>query len=107
MVGSGLYCDGSVGAAVATGDGEEIMRTCACFLVVESMRNGMDVQDACALAVHRITSLKAPKRKDDALVVGIVAMDKHGKVSTLSLYFWFSSFPHHTCPVDWRCIKSM
>jgi isoaspartyl peptidase/L-asparaginase-like protein (Ntn-hydrolase superfamily) len=24
LVGSGLYCDGSVGAAVATGDGEEV-----------------------------------------------------------------------------------
>lgn len=29
-----------VGAAVATGDGEEIMRSCLCFLVVEFMRNG-------------------------------------------------------------------
>lgn len=24
MIGSGLYCDGEVGAAVATGDGEEV-----------------------------------------------------------------------------------
>jgi N4-(beta-N-acetylglucosaminyl)-L-asparaginase len=28
LVGSGLYCDGNVGAAVATGDGEEV---CAFF----------------------------------------------------------------------------
>jgi isoaspartyl peptidase/L-asparaginase-like protein (Ntn-hydrolase superfamily) len=37
LVGSGLYCDGK-GAAVATGDGEEIMRVCLSFLVVEYIR---------------------------------------------------------------------
>jgi N4-(beta-N-acetylglucosaminyl)-L-asparaginase len=38
LVGCGLYCDGNHGAAVATGDGEEIMRTCLSFLVVELIR---------------------------------------------------------------------
>lgn len=36
MIGSGLYCDGTVGAAVATGDGEEVSITelvlLLCFL---------------------------------------------------------------------------
>ena len=31
LVGSGLFCDGAIGAAVCTGDGEEIMRTCLAF----------------------------------------------------------------------------
>ena len=44
VVGSGLYCDGSVGAAVATGDGEEIMRVCLSHLVVELMRSGRSPQ---------------------------------------------------------------
>lgn len=44
VVGSGLYCDGSVGAAVATGDGEEIMRVCLSHLVVELMRGGKSPQ---------------------------------------------------------------
>ena len=39
VVGAGLYCDGRVGAAVATGDGEEILRVCLSHLVVELMRH--------------------------------------------------------------------
>ena len=44
VVGAGLYCDGKVGAAVATGDGEEILRVCLSHLVVELMRNHMSPQ---------------------------------------------------------------
>ena len=37
LVGCGLYVDNAVGAAVATGDGEEIMKTCLSFLVRSSV----------------------------------------------------------------------
>jgi len=33
VVGSGLYCDGTVGAAVATGDGEEVKEPLAFYCV--------------------------------------------------------------------------
>jgi N4-(beta-N-acetylglucosaminyl)-L-asparaginase len=51
VVGAGLYCDGRVGAAVATGDGEEILRVCLSHLVVELMRNHMSPQVRCAESV--------------------------------------------------------
>ena len=40
IIGSGLYVDGGVGAAGATGLGENVMRYCATFLAVEYMRQG-------------------------------------------------------------------
>jgi N4-(beta-N-acetylglucosaminyl)-L-asparaginase len=87
MVGSGLFCDGAVGAAVATGDGEEIMRTCLSFLVVESMRSGKSVQEACVHAITRIESLHRDESlavMHDQLVVGVVAMDTVGNIGAAS-----------------------
>ena len=91
LVGSGLYCDGSVGAAVATGDGEEIMRTCLSFLVVEYMRQGQTPQAACVLGIERLFSIKASQssrgageRQHDKLTVGVVAMNRLGVVGAAS-----------------------
>ena len=38
---TGLYVDNEVGGATSTGVGEEVMRNCGSFLVVELMRHGM------------------------------------------------------------------
>jgi len=63
LAGSGLYAENGVGAAVATGLGESIMRGCLSFLVVELMRHGLDPQTACVRAVKRvITRLEAGLR---------------------------------------------
>ncbi len=47
LIGSGLYADNGVGAAAATGVGEYILRYCAAFHIVESMRAGATPQQAC------------------------------------------------------------
>ena len=54
IIGAGLFVDGEVGGAVATGTGELVMKTLGTFLVVELMRNGMSPQQACEEAVRRI-----------------------------------------------------
>src|SRR5258706_7282083 len=46
IIGSGLYVDHAVGAAGATGLGENVMRYCASFLIVEFMRQGMSPHEA-------------------------------------------------------------
>lgn len=46
IIGSGFYALSSVGAAVATGLGEDIMRTCCCFKVVSLMEAGLSPQEA-------------------------------------------------------------
>jgi N4-(beta-N-acetylglucosaminyl)-L-asparaginase len=53
LVGSGFYADNEVGAAVATGVGEEIMRCCLCSQVIELIRRGVSPEKAGAEAVRR------------------------------------------------------
>ena len=89
LVGSGLYCDGKVGAAVATGDGEEIMRVCLSFLAVEFMRQGMEPNEACRLAIERLEDLEPNteqenKRMHKKLTVGLIAMNINGKIGAAS-----------------------
>lgn len=54
IVGAGLYVDPETGAAGATGRGEEVIKTCGSFAVVEAMRRGLSPEDACLDALQRI-----------------------------------------------------
>ncbi len=54
IIGAGLYVDNRFGGAGATGRGEEVIKTCASFMVVEFMRNGMGPQEACEAMCRRI-----------------------------------------------------
>jgi isoaspartyl peptidase/L-asparaginase-like protein (Ntn-hydrolase superfamily) len=47
LVGCGLYCDNNIGAAVATGQGEDIMRFAMSFRIVEEMKRGTSPAEAC------------------------------------------------------------
>lgn len=76
ILGSGLYVDNEVGAAGATGVGENVMRYCGTFLVVELMRQGMHPQEACVEAVKRIARLD-PKGYD--LSISFLAIDRQGR----------------------------
>ena len=77
IIGSGLYVDNSVGAAGATGLGENVMRHCGSFLVVEMMRNGASPTAACELAVRRIAELD-PKNLSN-LDINFIALNKSGE----------------------------
>jgi isoaspartyl peptidase/L-asparaginase-like protein (Ntn-hydrolase superfamily) len=76
IIGSGLYVDNEVGAAGATGVGENVMRYCGSFLIVEYMRHGLHPQEACRETIRRITR-KDPKGFD--LSINFVALDKKGR----------------------------
>ena len=76
IIGSGLYVDNDVGAAGATGLGENVMRYCATFLIVEFMRQGMPPHEACVQVIRRIMGTE-PKGAD--LSINFVALDKHGR----------------------------
>lgn len=76
IIGSGLYVDNDVGAAGATGLGENVMRYCGSFLVVELMRAGMTPEEACMEAIRRIAR-KDPKGAD--ISINFVALDKKGR----------------------------
>ncbi len=77
ILGGGLYVDGEVGAAGATGIGENVMRHCGSFLVVEFMRAGMEPAAACKAAIERIA--KTDKKKPAELHINFLAIDKQGR----------------------------
>jgi N4-(beta-N-acetylglucosaminyl)-L-asparaginase len=62
IVGAGLYVDGEIGAAGSTGRGESNLISLASFLIVESMRQGMNPKDAGMVALRRIRSQTIEKR---------------------------------------------
>jgi N4-(beta-N-acetylglucosaminyl)-L-asparaginase len=54
IIGAGLYVDNEVGACGSTGRGEANLKTCASFLVVEFMRQGISPEEAGLRALRRI-----------------------------------------------------
>lgn len=76
IIGGGLYVDNTVGGAGATGIGENVMRYCGSFLVVEFMRQGMSPAEACLATLHRIAAID-PKGYD--LSINFIALDKRGR----------------------------
>ena len=80
IIGAGLYVDNEIGAATATGHGEEVIRIAGCHLVVELMRQGRSPQQACEEAVSRIVKLTKNRNKDlKDIQVGFIALNKKGE----------------------------
>lgn len=82
IVGAGLFVDGEVGGAVATGSGELVMKTVGSFLVVEMMRSGMSPAKACEEAVKRIIK-KIPDYESHQ--IGYLALNKNGEHGAFSI----------------------
>jgi isoaspartyl peptidase/L-asparaginase-like protein (Ntn-hydrolase superfamily) len=76
IIGSGLYVDNEVGAAGATGVGENVMRYCASLLVVEAMRGGLHPTEACQKVIDRIKNSEPPGKD---LSINFIAIDKQGR----------------------------
>ena len=83
IIGAGLYVDNSVGAATATGHGEEVIRSCGSFLVVQYMRDGFSPKEACKKAIERIASTTPRDTKN--IQVGFIALNKKGEFGGYSL----------------------
>ncbi len=77
IIGAGLFVDNEVGAATATGQGEDVIRICGSHLVVELMRQGLSPENACKKAVERIIKIKGAKAKE--IQVGFIAINKQGE----------------------------
>jgi N4-(beta-N-acetylglucosaminyl)-L-asparaginase len=87
IIGAGLFVDGEIGAATATGLGEAVLKTLGSFLVVELMRQGKSPQAACEEAVHRIM-----RRQDTSdLQVGYCAMAADGSMGAHSIHEGFTT----------------
>lgn len=86
--GAGLFVDGEVGAASATGVGEECLRICGSHTVVELMRQGRAPEQACKEAIERIARRYPSPPRD--LQMAFVAVDRHGRVGGFALQPGFS-----------------
>ena len=87
IIGSGLFVDNDIGAATATGLGEEVLKTVGSYLVVELMRQGKSPQEACELAIERIIE-KTPNFED--FQVGYIAVNKKGETGAYSIHEGFT-----------------
>lgn len=80
IIGAGMFVDNEIGAATATGHGEEVIRIVGCHLVVELMRKGLNPENACKEAVMRIVKLTKNRQKSLAdIQVGFIALNKKGE----------------------------
>lgn len=91
IIGAGLYVDNEIGAATATGHGEEVIRTVGSHLVVELMRQGNSPQQACEEAVKRIIKFTQNRGKSlDNIQVGFIALNKQGEYGAYCIHGGFN-----------------
>jgi isoaspartyl peptidase/L-asparaginase-like protein (Ntn-hydrolase superfamily) len=77
IIGAGLYVDNTIGAAGATGRGEEVIKAAGSFLVVELMRQGYSPQDACKKALERTIR---QYNGNPEFQIAYIALRKDGKI---------------------------
>tara|TARA_Y100000385_G_scaffold200668_1_gene207742 strand:+ start:389 stop:1366 length:978 start_codon:yes stop_codon:yes gene_type:complete len=96
IIGSGLYVDNTIGAAVATGLGEEVIKTVGSFLIVELMKQGKNPQEACEEAIKRI--LEKQKEKPN-FQVAYLATNRKGEIGAYSIHkgFSYTIYKNKTC----------
>jgi N4-(beta-N-acetylglucosaminyl)-L-asparaginase len=92
IIGAGLYVDGEIGAATATGHGEEVIRVAGCHLVVELMRQGLSPEEACREAVERVYKKQQHRIKD--IQVGFIALNLHGEYGSYCVQPGFNYAVH-------------
>lgn len=75
IAGAGAYCDNDVGAAIATGNGDVMMRFLPTYQTVELMRSGMAPEDAARAALGRIL---AKGYRFDGGIIAVARDGRHG-----------------------------
>jgi N4-(beta-N-acetylglucosaminyl)-L-asparaginase len=88
LIGSGLFVDNAVGAAAATGQGEDVIRMAGAHTVVEFMRQGLSPKAACEAAIKRLAQIKGAKVRD--IQVCFIAVNKQGQHGAYALQKGFS-----------------
>ena len=81
IIGAGLYVLGGVGGAAATGVGEEVIKICGSFAIVENLRRGMGAKEAIADVLERLRRRRGNAHTD----VSFVALRADGEAAGLSL----------------------
>lgn len=77
LPGNGYYADSDIGAAAATGMGEEIMKGALSYAAVARMAEGDSAQEAADHVVNHLDQL-LKKRNGYAQAMSLIVMDKEG-----------------------------
>lgn len=85
IIGAGLYVDNEVGAAGATGRGEDVIKSCASYYIVMRMREGRTPQEACEDAVEMIVGRYRAIGSDYVPGEKFVALNKAGEVGCAAM----------------------
>lgn len=93
LIGCGLFVDNEVGAATATGVGEEIIKVAGSHTVVEKMRQGWHPEQACRKAVERVLD-RNPDFKNSGDQVAFLALNKNGEYGGYCVKKGFSFAVH-------------
>jgi len=87
IIGAGCFCDQDVGAAGATGNGEENIKVCGANTIVENMRHGMSPEEAGLDALKRIArNYNNDKRKLQYLDMQYYVLRKDGAYAGVTLW---------------------
>lgn len=81
--GSGFYADSEIGAATATGLGEDLMKGCISYEIVRLMKEGYSPQKACEKAVFELEK-KLIEKKGKAGDLSVVAVNSNGEIGAAS-----------------------
>lgn len=82
IVGAGIYADDEVGAAGATGLGEELWKACASFRTVEAIRHGMTAQEACDDTIRQMARRQPASLEIPCVVFAITKDGDFGAATT-------------------------
>ncbi|HZL38434.1 MAG TPA: N(4)-(beta-N-acetylglucosaminyl)-L-asparaginase [Tepidisphaeraceae bacterium] len=82
IIGAGLYVDGKIGAAAATGIGEEMIKSCGSFAIVENLRRGLEPHAAIEVVLQRLLERRAGNSQTD---VSFLALRADGALAAMSL----------------------
>jgi isoaspartyl peptidase/L-asparaginase-like protein (Ntn-hydrolase superfamily) len=82
LIGAGIFVDNQVGAAGATGDGDEMQKFSTSAIIVERMRGGLSPQAACESMLRWMLETNPENRDIDACVY---AVNKRGEFGAASI----------------------
>jgi N4-(beta-N-acetylglucosaminyl)-L-asparaginase len=85
IIGAGLYVDNEVGAAGATGRGEDVIKSCASYYIVLRMKEGRTPQQACEDALLMITDKYRKINPDFFPSEKFVAINKKGDIGCATM----------------------
>ncbi|XP_046852887.1 N(4)-(Beta-N-acetylglucosaminyl)-L-asparaginase-like [Xenia sp. Carnegie-2017] len=82
LPGAGLYADNEGGAAAATGDGDNILRFCPCFHVVQLMKkHNMSPKNACRTVIADIWKRVG---QNEMFKMALISMNVNGDIGVAS-----------------------